>query len=128
MSYVWEPIKNEDIKWWGVDFDDTICYNSGFPDFIPTNPLPKAVEALKLIESLGYKITIFTARPWSNYTNIENWCKHYGVPFRRIICGKPLVHTMYDDRNWGTKINWQEVIDFYSEPVDNLDAPPEDDI
>ena len=122
--YNWQPITDEEVKWWGVDFDWTICKNTGHPLYIPTEPLEGAVEALKLIDSLGYKITVFTARHWADYQNIESWCNHFGIPVRRIICGKPLLRTMYDDKNFGTKIDWQSVIEHYTS-VDKQVVIPE---
>lgn len=110
MKYNWTPLENIEIKWIGVDWDDTIASNSGFPDFIPGEPLPGALEALKAIDDMGYKITIYTARPWSDYQNIERYCEHYGIKARRIICGKPLFKWIIDDKNIEFKGNWQEAL------------------
>jgi hypothetical protein len=106
----WSPIANEEIKWIGVDWDCTLFNNSGFPNFEPTIPMEGALEAMNELDKLGYKITIFTARPWSDYQNIENYCKYYNIPFRRIICGKPLFKFMVDDRAIGFRNNWKEVV------------------
>lgn len=106
--YNWSPIKNEEIKWLGIDFDETIASNSGFPDYTPGNPLEGAVDAIKRLDEMGYKITIFTARPWVDYSNIEKYCEHYGIPVRRIICGKPLFKCMIDDKNVEFKGDWNK--------------------
>jgi len=98
-DFKWEQIKDEEIKWVGVDFDLTIAHSSGFPNFIPTVPLPGCVEALQELDRRGYKITVHTARHWADYQNIERWCAHYKIPVRRIICGKPLFKWMIDDKN-----------------------------
>lgn len=108
--YNWTPIKNEEIKWIGIDWDDTVASNSGFPDFIPGEPLPGAVKALNKLNEMGYKITIFTARPWVDYQNIENYCEHYGIPVRRIICGKPLFKCIIDDKNVAFKGDWDKAL------------------
>lgn len=108
--YNWSPMTNEKIKWAGIDFDDTIASNSSFPDYIPGAPLPGAAESVRALSELGYKITIFTARPWSDYANIESYCKHYGIPVRRIICGKPLLRFMIDDKAVAFNGDWDKSI------------------
>ncbi len=118
-NFEWQPIKDEDVKWWGVDFDGTLAHNTGIPEFKVLGPVDGAVKTLQLIDSIGYKITVFTARPWADYNNIEAWCDYYQVPVRRIICGKPLLHTLYDDRNWGTRINWAEVYAYYGGKIED---------
>ena len=89
----------EELKWCGIDFDDTICRNSGFPDFIPTKVIDGFREALDKMESLGLKPVIFTARTWAEYNIIEDWLKDNDLKVKKIICGKPLVKYMIDDRN-----------------------------
>lgn len=106
----WSPLENEDIKWVGIDWDDCLFHNTGFPDFTPTHPYEGAVEAMKYLDYLGYKITIFTARPWSDYQNIENFCEYYNIPVRRIICGKPLLKWMIDDKAIGFRGDWKKTL------------------
>lgn len=110
-KYNWTPLTNEEIKWIGVDFDDTLASNSSFPDYIPQEPLQGAVEAMQKLDKRGYKITIFTARPWVDYANIEKWCEFYGVPARRIICGKPLFKCIIDDKNIEFKGDWEKSLE-----------------
>jgi len=105
----WKPITKEQIKGIGVDFDDTIASNSGFPDFIPGEPLPGAVETLHKLVEQGYKIWIYTARPWTDYHNIEAYCEHYKIPARRIICGKPFFNCVVDDKNIEFDGDWKTV-------------------
>lgn len=105
----WTPITKEQIKGIGVDFDDTIASNTGFPDFIPREPLEGAVETLHKLTNQGYKIWIYTARPWTDYHNIEKYCEEYNIPARRIICGKPLFNCVVDDKNVEFNGNWNEV-------------------
>lgn len=107
----WTPIKPHEVKWIGVDFDETIANNSGDPNYIPSTPIFGAVEALKAIDYWGYKIVIFTARPWVDYKNIEEWCDHFQIPARRIICGKPFFLKMIDDKNIEFHGNWLDVLD-----------------
>ena len=105
-----KSLKNGDLKWIAVDFDNTICDNTGHPNYKPTKPLKGAKEALEKLTSDGWKITIFTARPYSDYQLIENWMIQYKIPFRRIICGKPLCRYIIDDKNIEFKGKWKEVL------------------
>jgi len=105
----WTPIKNENIKWLGIDFDNTICSNSGQPDYVPSTPLNGAIATLNKLHNEGWKIIIYTARPWADYHNIEKYCEEYGIPVRRIICGKPLFNCVVDDKNVEFNGNWEEV-------------------
>lgn len=113
-KFTWHPLMGEEIKWLLVDFDETIANNNGFPNYLPQEPLVGAVTTLKKIEKMGYKITIFTARPWVDYKNIEKYCKHYGINARRIICGKPLGKCLIDDRAIGFK-NWKQTLKEFKE-------------
>lgn len=105
----WTPIPNDGLKWLAIDFDNCIAHNSGYPDFIPSEPLPFCVDALNEIVKNGYKIIIHTARPWADYDNIEKWCNTHHIPFRRIVCGKLLAKYYIDDRNLNTIIDWVEI-------------------
>lgn len=108
--YHWTPLTEEDIVWQGVDFDKTIASNSGHPLYLPGEPLPGAVEALQELDRRGFKITIFTARAWTDYKNIEQYCEHYNIPVRRIICGKPLLKSMIDDKNIEFDGDWDKAL------------------
>jgi hypothetical protein len=110
-NYNWTPITNDEIKWVGVDFDETIANNSGYPDYIPAEPLKGAMESLLKLDQNGYKITIFTARPWVDYSNIEKYCEFYNIPARRIICGKPLFKCMIDDKGIGFRGDWDKTLE-----------------
>ena len=109
MNFKWEPLGKK-LNEIGVDFDDTIATNSGFPDFIPGEPLPGAVYALQAIDGLGYKIVIYTARHWADRPAIEKYCRHYGIPFVQVICGKPLFLYIIDDKNIAFHGNWRDVL------------------
>ena len=103
-------MEKESLRWLGVDWDETIVQNTGYPDFTPTQPIVGAVEALKKLDDLGYKIIIFTARPWSDYQNIENFCIEFEIPMRRIICGKPLFKAIIDDKNVAFNGDWKKAL------------------
>ncbi len=105
----WTPIKHENIRWLGIDFDNTITNNNGHPNYTPTTPIDGAVETLNKLAGDGYKIIIYTARPWSDYHNIEKYCENHGIPMRRIICGKPLFNLVVDDKNIEFDGDWKAV-------------------
>lgn len=110
-KFEWGALENNSLKWIGVDWDNCLVDNTGYPDFIPKEPLPGAVEALKRLNNEGYKIVIYTARHWADYLNIERYCEYYGIPARRIICGKPLFNCIIDDKNIEFSGDWSEVVD-----------------
>lgn len=91
-------LANKDLKWIGVDFDNVMA-RSIWPKAGIGEAMPGVKEGLDRLVEQGFKIVIFTARPWSDYENIERWCKDYDMPVRRILCGKPLLRWMIDDRN-----------------------------
>lgn len=107
----WTKLTQDEIKWILVDFDNTIATNSGYPDYIPNGLVNGTKEALDKINNLGYKVTIFTARPWVDYANIERFCEHYELPVKRIICGKPLARCLIDDLNVAFDGDWDKAID-----------------
>ena len=107
----WTPLKNDELRWIMVDFDETLCHNSGLPNFYPLEPIEGAKEAMQTLTDRGYKITVFTARGWSDYSLIETWLNYYSIPFRRIICGKPLARWLIDDRAMQFKGDWKEITD-----------------
>lgn len=102
-------IQSNELNWLGIDFDGVLCYSEA-PDYEPTYPLKGAREAMQKLHDEGWKLTIFTARPWADYQRIENWLIENQIPFRRIICGKPLLYRMVDDRNIEFRGDWAEVL------------------
>jgi len=94
-----------------IDFDNTICHNSGLPDFLPTESMEGAIEAIKYLVNKGLKIIIHTARPWSDYELVENFLNKHEIPFRRIVCGKLLARFYIDDRGVEYNGDWLEVLE-----------------
>lgn len=86
------------MKWILVDFDKVTAQGGVAPYYEMGGPMPGAVEAIKTLHERGWKITIFTARHYADYRDLEEWCDKYGIPARRIICGKPLGVFQIDDR------------------------------
>jgi hypothetical protein len=105
-----KSIKTKELKWIGIDCDDTIANNTGYPDFKLTTPIKGAKEACEELNRLGYKVTLYTARPWSEYNIIEDWLQKYNFPIKRIICGKPLFRCIIDDKNIEFKGNWKTAL------------------
>lgn len=98
------------LSWLCVDFDDVIAHNSGKPYYLPTTPLDGAKDALVKLEKDGWKIIIYTARSWADYNTIEAWLDANSIPYRRIICGKPLGKYIIDDRNVEFKGDWKKTL------------------
>lgn len=90
-----------DLQWLAIDLDGTLAQGIWTPDN-PTSKigLPRWENVEKALEAdrAGYKITIHTARGWTDYMNIERWLNHFEIPFRRIVCGKILAKLYIDDR------------------------------
>ena len=105
------PLKNDELKWIGVDLDDTLATNTGFPDFNLKDPLEGSKEAMDELVSQGWKVVIYTARPWSVYNLIEHWLVTHEIPFKHIVCGKMLLRWMVDDRNIEFRGNWKDVLE-----------------
>jgi hydroxymethylpyrimidine pyrophosphatase-like HAD family hydrolase len=85
------------LKWYCIDFDGTLA--DALPDFAIGDPIEENIEKLRKVHKAGYSIIIYTARHWEDYIDIEDWLLKYNVPFKTIICGKPLAHRYVDDRN-----------------------------
>lgn len=95
-----ELLKPENLKWLLVDFDKTICVGAGDIDYQPGEPMEGVAEAFAELREAGYKIKVFTARPWSDAIVVENYCKDYGIPINGVICGKPLGLLIIDDKGF----------------------------
>lgn len=85
----------------GVDLDGTLAE----PVWTPGNPTssigdPIKLNLVKLREAVraGWKVVIYTARPWTDYEAIEAWLLKNEIPFKSIVCGKLLVAALVDDR------------------------------
>lgn len=99
-DFVPEPPR-QDLLWIGADLDGTLAkgvWTPGNPTSDIGQPILENVERLREAVRRGYKSIIHTARPGTDYENIEKWCLHHDVPFKFIITGKPLFKVYLDDR------------------------------
>lgn len=103
-----EPIQEKQLKWILVDFDKTIATNSDYPEYKPLKPVDGAKKYLDRLVKDGWKITIYTSRPWNDYDLIEKWLDKWSIPHRRIICGKAFGKYIIDDRAIEFRGNWEE--------------------
>jgi hypothetical protein len=90
-----------DLMWLAVDLDGTLAEGIWTPEN-PTSeigrPIYRNVLKLQKCVDAGYKIVIHTARPNTDYKNIEGWLRYWGIPFREIQTGKILARLYIDDR------------------------------
>lgn len=96
------PAPRADLLWAGIDLDGTLATSLWSPD----NPNAQIGEMIWdnvhkaiALHDQGYKLWIHTARPSSDYEQIEYWCNYHGIPIKGIITGKPLFAVYIDDRN-----------------------------
>lgn len=93
--------RRSDLKWAALDLDGTLAEGIWTPT-TPNAGIGKVIEANRqkawdLVEA-GYKAIIHTARPWSDYELIEQYCYAYNIPFSGIVPGKLLAAVYIDDR------------------------------
>jgi len=93
----------QDLKWVAIDVDGTIAEPSWVPgelNFVVGAPIAENIKKLEQVVEAGYKIVLYTARPWSHQQLLEAWCEKHipQIPIRAIICGKLLFIQLVDDR------------------------------
>lgn len=76
-----------------IDFDGVIFDKSKGCD------IPGAVRAIRTIYDQGHEVTVFTNRPDYDYSSVKGLLESYGVPYHRLICGKPSYDVFIDDRS-----------------------------
>lgn len=101
-------ILEHEMKWIDVDLDNTLAKGI-WPKRGIGEPIQDAKESLDYLTENGYKIIIFTARPWSDYINVEKWLNDNEFKYSRIVCGKPLIRFSIDDRNIEF-LSWKKAI------------------
>lgn len=98
-SFFVEPRHSHELKWYAIDLDGTLA-ESVWPDPGIGEPIMDNVEKLIEVHEAGYKCLIYTARSYEAYEMIESWLKEHNLHrvVTRIVCGKPLVHRIVDDK------------------------------
>lgn len=99
-----------------VDMDGTLC--SWHPGaYENAQPLPERIERLHRIKAAGHTIWIYTARGGSLGSEAaadERWgdvtrkqLAEWGVPYDRLIIGKPPFDALIDDRAVKFSEDWE---------------------
>jgi hypothetical protein len=103
-----------------VDFDATL-FPFGFLFDYP-EPLPGAIEALKILQNAGYKIWIFTSRlspKWlesvgqtalAHEVYILDILSKYGISVEGVTAEKFPAEAYVDDKAYRFENNWDEVV------------------
>lgn len=84
-----------------VDLDDTLAYGTWHPKQTKSvigAPIWENIAKVRRLYVDGFRIRIFTARPWAEQGMIIAWCEANGVPIDCVICGKPLGNVIVDDK------------------------------
>lgn len=106
-----QKINNGNLTWILLDFDDTICFNTGFPDFVPLELTDSCREFIDKLWSVKLKPVIFTARGWEEHEIVEKFFKEHNIKVHNIICGKPLGLIYIGNEARQFKDNWKELFD-----------------
>lgn len=97
-----------------IDFDGTICPNSGSP------PQDECREVMKLLKKYNHTIVIYSCR--ANPDCVEDSVKsveemidylnHWDIPFDRVEPNKPLFNFYIDDRAVGVPLTKDHSVDW----------------
>lgn len=85
------------LNWYFIDLDGTLAHPV-WPDPSIGEPIEENIKKLQEVIDAGFDIFIYTARHWGDYKMIQQWLRKHKIPFKGIVCGKPLVLKMVDDR------------------------------
>ncbi|MGB0391083.1 MAG: BT0820 family HAD-type phosphatase [Salibacteraceae bacterium] len=114
-----------------VDFDGTIAEDA-YPKI--GKPMPFAFETLKMLESKGHRLILWTVRSGKTLKEAVEFCKKHGVEFYAVnnefaeeeFTGKGRgsrkinADVFIDDRNIGGFVGWGTVYQL----IEGADAPP----
>lgn len=80
------------------DFDGVLAVNV-WPELEIGAPILDGIELLGYYYGRGYKIVVFTSRPWNDKPKIEQWLRtNTGLWGIEVVCGKPAGALYIDDR------------------------------
>lgn len=93
-------IKSSELNFYFVDLDGTLIDTNERENFsLETGkPIIKNIELIRKLAKDGRSIFIHTSRHWMDYRDIKKWLKKNKIPFKAIICGKPMGKYYVDDR------------------------------
>ena len=100
-----------------IDFDGTICPNTGNP------PSAHCLKVLKRLVECNNEIVIYSCRSNPDCVNDAKQSTHdmvqylnqYKVPYHRVQWGKPFFNYYIDDRNIGVpkdasdSVDWEQI-------------------
>ncbi len=114
-----------------VDFDGTIVEHK-YPAI--GKEIPFATDTLKILQSKGHKLILWTYRAGSELKEAVDFCMQHGLEFYAVnknypeekfsdkISRKILADLYIDDRNFGGMPSWTNI--YHSlHPEDIMDAP-----
>lgn len=81
-----------------VDLDGVIAQGSNYPNYEECRVVPGATEYLLSLKDAGHYIVIYSARWEVDREVTELWLFVHGVPYDKLILGKPLADVYLDDR------------------------------
>jgi hypothetical protein len=93
-------IASKDLNFDFWDLDGTLANTKekdGF-DLALAEVIQENVKTLRRSAKAGRSIFIFTSRHWMDYKDIKAWLNKHKIPFKAIICGKPMGRTYIDDK------------------------------
>jgi hypothetical protein len=98
-----------------IDFDCTICPGS---EALP--PQQECIEVLNRLKECNNYIFIYSCRANSQLVedkdiairDMVNYLKYYNIPYDGIIHDKPLFNYYIDDRNIGTPLTNEGMVDW----------------
>lgn len=93
-------IQSKDLNFDFWDLDGTLAdtYEANNFDLKSAAPIKPICRMVRKSAKEGRSIFIFSSRHWSDYKEIKQWLRHHRIPFKAIICGKPLGRKYFDDK------------------------------
>ena len=92
------------LKIFIIDMDGVICVES--KPYRNAKPIINTIKALQDLYKSGHIIIIHTSRRQCDYKLTKEWLDKYGVPFFKLIMGKPKGDYYIDDKAWGLE-KWE---------------------
>lgn len=68
-------------------------------------PIRSTIETIRILRGEGHQIILMTARYESDLEVTKEWLSTHGVPYDRLIMGKPNADLYIDDKNYPRPYN-----------------------